>query len=544
MFFRSSAKKVHSLKPQYDYVIAGGGPAGCVLANRLSEDPDVSVLLIEAGGPDSHPYIHMPVGFAKLTGDSHSWGYKTVPQRHLNNREVWFTQGRVLGGGSSINAQVYTRGHRYDYDSWEQDGGATGWNYQAVLPYFLRAEENERYANDYHGQDGPLKVSDPVPQSLSTVYVRAAQQAGIPYNHDFNGHTQEGIGYYQLTNRNGYRSSAPVCYLKPVLSRANLDILTSTLVTEVVLDGNVATGVRFVQKGESRVQTVLAAKEVLVTAGAIGSPKLLQLSGIGQADALRKLGIECKVDLPGVGENLQDHLDLFVVGECTGDFSADKYKSPLHAAWAGLQYALFKTGPVASNLCDAGGFWYADEDALSPDIQFHFLAGSGLEHGLRPLRNGVTLNSAFLRPRSRGTVKLNSADVRQAPLIDPNYWADPYDRKMSIAGFRLAREILHQDAFKPYIKCEADPGLHVKTDEEIAEYAMKFCKTDYHPVGTCKIGADSDPMAVVSPDLKVRGVEGLRVVDSSVMPYVVSSNTNAPTIMIAEKGADHILGRR
>ena len=542
MFFRSSSKKISRLKSEYDYIIAGGGPAGCVLANRLSKDKNTRVLLVEAGGSDSHPYIHMPVGFAKLTGDSHSWGYKTVPQKHLNNKEIWFTQARVLGGGSSINAQVFTRGHQYDYDAWESEAGAEGWSFEKVLPYFKRAEDNQRLADTYHGQNGPLKVSDPTPQFLSSVYVRAAQQAGIPFNSDFNGAKQAGIGYYQLTNREGYRSSAPVCYLRPILSRPNLDIVTSTLVSKVSINNGVATGVNIHKKGSSATEHIKAKKEVLVTAGAIGSPKLLQLSGIGNAKELERLGISCHSDLPGVGENLQDHLDVFVVGECNGDLSADKYKSPIQAAWAGFQYTLFKTGPAASNLCDAGGFWYADNKAESPDIQFHFLAGSGLEHGLKQLRNGVTLNSAFLRPRSRGTVKLKSSNPKDAPLIDPNYWSDPYDREMSIKGFKLARKILHQEAFKPYIKREADPGENVKTDEDIAEYAKTFCKTDYHPVGTCKMGAESDLMSVVTPDLRVKGITGLRVIDSSVMPLLVSSNTNAPTIMVAEKGADHVLG--
>lgn len=541
MLFRATKQKAKKLKAQYDYVIAGGGSAGCVLANRLSANPDVNVLLLEAGRADGHPYIHMPVGFAKLTGNTHSWGYKTVPQKHLDNREVWYTQARVLGGGSSINAQVYTRGHKLDYDAWETEAGAQGWRYDDVLPYFRRAEQNQRLVDEFHGQDGPLKISDPVPQKLSTAYVRAAQQAGIPFNTDFNGEDQAGIGYYQLTNREGYRSSAPVCYLKPVLGRSNLHVMTGVSVLNIEFDGTRATGVR-VMLPNGMVQSIHAGAEVIVTAGAIGSPKLLQLSGIGDADELRKLGIDPVAHLPGVGENLQDHMDVFAVGECSDDYSADKYKMPHHAAWAGLQYALFKSGPVASNLCDAGGFWYADKDARSPDIQFHFLPGSGLEHGLKPLRNGITLNSAFLRPLSRGTVKLSDSNPNSAPLIDPNYWADPYDRKMSIEGFKIAREILHQDAFKPYIKAEADPGKHVKTDNEIAEYAKQFCKTDYHPVGTCKMGDANDETAVVTSDLKVKGVDGLRVIDSSVMPLLVSSNTNAPTIMVAEKGADHVLG--
>ena len=539
MKFRASIKSKTTVAPEFDFIIVGGGPAGCVLANRLSANSKWQVLLIEAGKPDNHPYIHMPVGFAKLNGLSHSWGFQTVPQKHLDNRVMPFTQARVLGGGSSINAQVYTRGHRADYDEWAREESCAGWDFDSVLPYFKKAEDNCRLSDEYHGQSGPLQVSDPVPQQLSQAYVLAGQQSGIPFNTDFNGELQQGIGYYQLTNRDGYRSSAPVAYLKPIEQRSNLTVVTGTNVSRILIEKQVANGVELVIQGQ--VQKIKANKEVLVTSGAIGSPKLLMLSGIGAAQELRAHNISVAMDLPGVGKNLQDHLDVFVVGECSGPFSADKYKMPWHAAWGGLQYLLYKSGPLASNLCDAGGFWFADKDARSPDIQFHFLPGSGLEHGLKPLKNGITLNSAFLRPKSRGTVALASANPAQAPLIDPNYWSDPYDVKMSIEGFKLAREILHQPAFAPFVKREADPGANVKSDAEIIEYAKRFCKTDYHPVGTCKMGAVGDELTVVTPDLKVKGVEKLRVVDSSVMPRVPSSNTNTPTIMVAEKGADLIL---
>jgi choline dehydrogenase-like flavoprotein len=526
----------------YDYVITGGGPAGCVLANRLSEDPEVKVLLLEAGTLDNSPLIHMPAGFAKLTGTTATWGYRTVPQKHLDNREVWYPQGKVLGGGSSINAQVYTRGNRADYDEWASEEGCDGWSYDDILPYFKRSEDNIRYADAYHGAGGPLKVSDPVPHPLTSVYVRAAQEAGIPFNPDFNGATQEGIGYYQTTTRAGRRSSAATGFLRPAQSRPNLTVATEALVTRILFDGNRAVGVAYGRRGDSTLYEARAEREVLVTSGAIGSPKLLLLSGLGPADELKALGIEVVADLPGVGRNLQDHMDVYAVGECSGDYSFDRYK-PLHMTlWAGIQYTFFKTGPVASNLCDGGGFWWADRAARSPDLQFHFLPGSGLEEGVRKIRNGVTLNSCFLRPLSRGSVKLKSAEPWEAPLIDPNYWAEDYDRKMSIAGFKVVREILSQPAFRPFIKGEAMPGPAVRTDEEIAAYARQFSKTDYHPVGACKMGRADDEMTVVTPDLKVRAVEGLRVLDSSVMPRLISSNTNAPTTMIAEKGADLVRG--
>ncbi|MCX4029923.1 choline dehydrogenase [Endozoicomonas sp. SM1973] len=525
----------------YDYIITGGGPAGCVLANRLTANPDISVLLLESGNTDYHPLIHMPAGFAKLTGETATWGYSTVPQQHLNNREMWYPQGRVLGGGSSINAQVYTRGHPSDYDEWAAEEGCEGWSFDEVLPYFRKAEDNIRLVNRFHGVGGPLQVSDPVPHPLTNTFVRAAQEAGFPFSADFNGAVQEGFGYYQLTNRAGKRCSAAAAYIKPVLKRSNLTIITKATVKKILIENDRAVGVQYVQRGSNQLFSVRAQQEVLVTSGAVGSPKLLLLSGIGPANHLKNVGVDVVHDLPGVGENFHDHMDVFVVSECSGDYSFDRYKPWYMNLWAGLQYLLFKTGPVASNLCDGGGFWYADKASRSPDIQFHFLPGSGLEHGLKQIRNGVTLNSALLRPKSRGTVRLRSATFTDTPLIDPNYWAEEYDRRLSVEGFKLARDIMAQPAFRPFIKGEVMPGADAKTDQQIMEYAKQFSKTDYHPVGACKMGAVNDEWSVVGPDLRVRGIDGLRVMDSSVMPRVVSANTNAATIMIAEKGAALIL---
>ncbi len=524
---------------EYDYVIVGAGPAGCCLAARLSEDPDVSVLLLEAGGSDRHPYIHAPAGFAKLTGTSHTWGYSTAPQREIDGREMWYPQGRVLGGGSSINAMIYARGNPGDYDGWAASG-CPGWSHADVLPYFKRPEDNERFHNDYHGSGGPLGVSDPVrPLPISAAFLRAAQQAGLPYNPDFNGAAQEGCGYYQVTNRKARRCSAVVAFLRPAMARPNLTVRTRAFATRIVVENGRAVGVACSRRGRS--EHVRAAREVIVSAGAIGSPKLLMLSGIGRGDDLRASGIDVVHDLPGVGQNLQDHFDVYVVNECRGDFSYDKVKRPHRTLWAVLQYLLFRQGPIASTLIDAGGFWYADRQAPAPDIQMHFVLGSGLEYGLAKLRGaGVTLNSCFSRPRARGTVTLRDADPRTPPAIDPNYWGDPYDREMSLQGFKLAREIMAQEAFRPFILCERYPGPDVRSDADIAAYARKVGKTDFHPVGTCKMG--SDEMAVVDPALKVRGLDGLRVIDSSVMPLLTTGNTNAPTIMVAEKGADHVRG--
>ena len=522
----------------YDYIITGAGPAGCVLANRLSEDPDVTVLLLEAGGTDANPLFHMPAGFAKMTRGVASWGWSTVPQKHMKNRVLRYTQARVIGGGSTINAQIYTRGNAADYDLWAGEDGCTGWDYRSVLPYFKRAEDNQRFADDYHGYGGPLGVSMPsAPLPICDAYIRAGQELGIPYNPDFNGAQQAGVGFYQLTQRNRRRSSAAMAYIEPIRSRPNLTVRTGAFVTRIVLEGNRAVGVEIAGN-----ETIRADRDIIVSSGAMGSPKLLLQSGIGPADHLRCVGVEVKHDLPGVGGNLQDHLDLFVIAECTGDHTYDNVARLHRTLWAGLQYVLFRSGPVASSLFETGGFWYADRNARSPDIQFHLGLGSGIEAGVARLGNaGVTLNSAYLHPRSRGTVRLASADPAAAPLLDPNYWSDPHDRQMSIEGLKLAREIMRQPALKPYVLAERLPGPDVTTDDELFDYGCANAKTDHHPVGTCKMGTDA--MAVVDLDLRVRGLEGLRVCDSSIMPRVPSSNTNAPTIMVGEKGADIIRGR-
>ncbi|XOK14460.1 GMC family oxidoreductase [Agrobacterium tumefaciens] len=525
---------------RFDYIITGAGPAGCVLANRLSEDPDVNVLLLEAGGGDWNPLFHMPAGFAKMTKGVASWGWETVPQKHMKGRVLRYTQAKVLGGGSSINAQLYTRGNAADYDTWVSEDGCDGWSYRDILPYYKRAEDNQRFADDYHSYGGPLGVSMPVSAlPICDAYIRAGQELGIPYNHDFNGRQQAGVGFYQLTQRNRRRSSASLAYLNPIRHRKNLTIKLGARVSRIVLEGQRAIGVEVVGKSGSEI--IHAEREVLVSSGAIGSPKLLQQSGIGPADHLKSVGVKVLHDLPGVGSNLQDHLDLFVIAECTGDHTYDGVAKLHRTIWAGLEYILFRTGPVASSLFETGGFWYADPDARSPDIQFHLGLGSGIEAGVERLKNaGVTLNSAYLHPRSRGTVRLSSSDPAAAPLIDPNYWSDPHDRKMSLEGLKIAREIFQQAALKPYIMAERLPGPKVMTDDELFDYGCANAKTDHHPVGTCKMG--NGPESVVGLDLKVHGLEGLRVCDSSVMPRVPSCNTNAPTIMVGEKGADLIRG--
>ena len=355
-----------------------------------------------------------------------SWGWSTVPQRQLKGRVLRFTQAKVIGGGSTINAQIYTRGNAADYDEWARAYGASGWSYRDVLPYFKRAENNQRFANEYHSYGGPLGVSNPIsPLPICEAYFQAGQQLGIPFNPDFNGERQDGLGYYQLTQFDARRSSTAVAYLDPIRSRTNLTVQLRTQTTRIVVEQGRAVAVEVVAKSDA-VSTLRAQREVILACGAIGSPRLLLQSGIGPADHLRSVGVPVVHDLRGVGANLQDHLDLFVIAECTGDHTYDKYNLPHHAAWAALQYLLFRRGPVASSLFETGGFWYADRNARSPDIQLHLGLGSGIEAGVARMKHGgVTLNSAYLRPRSRGTVRLASADPRTAPLIDPNYWAEP-----------------------------------------------------------------------------------------------------------------------
>ncbi len=530
-------------EPGYDYIIVGGGSAGCVLANRLTENPDARVLLLEAGGKDNHPYIHMPVGFAKLTAGPLTWGLETAPQKHANNRKIPYAQGRVLGGGSSINAEVFTRGNPADYDRWANEEGCKGWSFKEIQPYYIRSEGNTILATDYHGTDGPLGVSNiQSPQPLTLAFVQSCQQYGMPYNPDFNGRVQEGAGVYQTTIKNARRCSASVGYLRPVLNRPNLTVETGCLVTRIVFHGNRAVGVEYRRGGSMRADR--ADCEIIVASGAIGSPKIMMLSGVGPAAHLQNHGIDVVHDLPGVGQNLNDHYGIDIVYELQGPTSLDKYNKLHWMLWAGLQYTLFKSGPVTSNVVEGGAFWYADKSLDYPDLQFHFLAGAGVEEGVSaiPSGSGCTMNSYTLRPRSRGSVTLRSANPDDNPIIDPNFIADPYDLKTSAEGVKISREIMNQPAFAKYIKREHFPGKDVKTQSAFEQYARQYGRTSYHPTCTCKMGVDE--MAVVDPQLRVHGLDGIRICDSSIMPSLIGSNTNAPTIMIAEKASDLIRGNQ
>jgi choline dehydrogenase len=527
---------------EFDYIIAGGGTAGCVLAGRLSEDPQVRVLLIEAGRNDNHPLIHVPAGFAKLTAGPYDWGFSSVPQAHCDNRVIPLAQGKVIGGGGSINAQVFTRGARADYDNWATAFGCEGWSAKDVERHFISSEGNVRLSAPHHGTDGPLGVSDLAnPHPLTQAFVKAGQEYGLPYNSDFNGEDQYGVGYYQTTTLNGRRCSAAVGYLKPARKRPNLTILTGTHVARVTLDGTRASGVDLVV-GDGETRHVRAAREVIVASGAYNSPKLLLLSGIGDPAELQRVGVEVRHALPGVGRNLHDHCDLDIIYELNEYQSMDRFERVRPAtAKAGLEYLAFRKGPLASTVVEGGAFSYGNSDDSSPDLQFHFLPAAGVEAGVGGVRSGygVTLNSYFVRPRSRGSVRLRSRNPLDAPLIDPNFLADDYDVERSIDGVRQSREIMAQPSMARHIKSEhLAGGAVLETRDDYVRFVRAYGRTSYHPVGSCAMGVKDD--SVVSPTLEVYGLSGLRVVDASVMPQIVSSNTQAPTVMIAEKASELI----
>ncbi len=524
----------------FDYVIIGAGSAGCVLANRLSENPGLSVAIIEAGGRDSNPWIHVPAGYYRTMLDpSVTWQFGSGPEPHLNDRVVNWPRGRVIGGTSAINGLLYVRGQAQDFDTWRQLGNS-GWSYEDVLPYFKRAEDQERGADDFHGSGGPLGVSDVrMDNPLCEAYIKASVAAGIPHTTDFNGASQEGAGYYQLTTKDGRRCSTAVGYLKPVLSRENLELISDAAVERLVLDGKRVTAVTFQQGGESK--TVRARREIILSAGAIGSPQILQLSGIGPGAVLNEAGIEVQHELPGVGENLQDHLQVRFVYETTlRDSLNTVWHSRMKQMRVGIDYMLARQGILTIGAGVAGVFAKSRPELEAPDMQIHFmpLSSVGPGQGLHKYP-GVTASVCQLRPDSRGTLKITSASPSAQPSIVSNYLAQETDKDVLLNGLHLLRKIARQPEFAQFVAREVYPGDDVVTDDELMAYAREVATTIFHPCGTCKMG--SDPLAVVDERLKVRGVDGLRVADASIMPTMTSGNTNAPTIMIGEKASDMVL---
>lgn len=521
-----------------DYVIVGGGSAGCVLAARLSEDPSVQVTLLEAGPEDRSWFIHCPAGLAVMarTGQA-NWGYETVPQAGLNGRRGYQPRGKVLGGSSSINAMIYTRGQPQDYDAWAAEGN-DGWAWQDVLPFFRRSEHNERGADDFHGTGGPLNVKDlSDPNPFSEAFVEAGVQAGYARNNDFNGAQQEGVGLYQVTHKNGERFSAAKAYLTPNRARSNLRVITGAQVTRILLEGARAVGVAYVKSGAEEV--VRANQEVLLSAGALQSPQLLMLSGIGPADQLRRHGIGVQLDLPGVGANLHDHPDVVQGWDVPG--AHDLFGVSVAGAWRVAKgvgrWRRERRGLLTSNFAEAGGFIRSAESELLPDLQLHFVVGKLVNHGRTAAwGHGFSCHVCVLRPRSRGSLQLASADPLAAPLIDPGFLQDPDDMRRLIAGFRQMRQLLGQPALARHGGRENSAAM--RSDAEIEGFIRAHADTIYHPVGTCRMGKGT--FDVVDSQLRVHGVGGLRVVDASIMPQVVSGNTNAPVIMIAEKAADMI----
>jgi choline dehydrogenase len=524
----------------FDCIIVGGGSAGCVLANRLSESGAYRVLLLEAGGPDRNPWIHIPIGYAKLFKNKKlNWLYESEPEPELVGRRIIQPRGKVLGGSSSINGLVYIRGQKEDFDLWRQRGNV-GWSYEDVLPYFMKAEDQARGADDYHGVGGPLAVSDQCePHELCEAFIAAAGALGIPKNDDFNGAGQEGVGYFQTTSRRGRRCSAAVAYLRPARHRANLRVLTHAPARRVLFENGTARGVEFTHRGE--VCRAAAAGEVILAAGAFASPQLLQLSGVGPASLLKTHGIPVVADIPGVGANLEDHLQARLVYRCTRPITLNDDVAHLaRKIGIGLRYVLKRMGPLTISAGYAGGFFRTDPRLATPDVQVHFINFSTTKMGdkLHDF-SGFTASICQLRPESRGFVRIKSADPAMPPAIQLNYLAAEGDRRTMVAGLKLLRRIMQQAPMRAYIAAEHEPGEQCVSDEDLLQHVRARGSTIYHPTCTCRMGEDA--MSVVDARLRVRGLAKLRVVDGSVMPSVVSGNTNAAIIMIGEKGADMIL---
>lgn len=526
----------------YDYVVVGGGSSGCLVTARLAE-AGARVLLLEAGPDDRNALIRMPAGYVKLLGvERYMWFYKSVPQAHLGGRTPIVPQGRVLGGGSSVNAMVYIRGQAADYDRWAEETGEAGWRYDALLPYFRGMEDNERLNDRFHGIGGAWKVSDAHHTcELTRGFLLAAQGIGLPWNPDFNGESQRGVGTWQITARDGRRCSASEAFLRPAMKTGRITLRTGALALSVLLDKGRAVGVRY--RDASGEREARAETEVVMAAGAIATPKILMLSGIGPAAHLKEHGIAVALDQPGLGANLQDHTETPVVALCNGRYGYFGHDRGFRQMRNGIEYMVNRSGPVISNGVEAGAFFDPDDLGANPKVQQFCVPSIYLDKDVTDIKTGpgITINSCVERPRSRGSIRLASADPADQPLVDPNYLADPEDLRLSIGGVRRAREILAQSPLREMVDREIFPGPDKRSDAELAEHARRFAKTVYHPCGTARMGADE--AAVVTNDLRLRGLEGLRLVDASVMPTIISGNTNAAVLVVAEKAAEFMLGR-
>ncbi|MEM7188570.1 MAG: choline dehydrogenase [Pseudomonadota bacterium] len=523
----------------WDYIVVGAGSAGCVLANRLSADPKNRVLLLEAGPRDRNPWIHVPVGYYKTMHSELSWGYDTEPEKELGDRRIHWPRGKVLGGSSSINGLVYIRGQHEDYDHWRQLGN-TSWGWEDVLPYFKRAEHNEHGADAWRGEGGPLKVSDLRDRrEICDAFIAAAEAEGLPNNPDFNGAEQEGVGYFQTTSSGGLRCSSAVGYLKPTRGRENLTIETGALASRIEFDEKRASGIRYLQDGAERLAKCRG--EIVLCGGAVNSPQLLQLSGVGPADRLQDIGVEACHDLPGVGQDLQDHVQIRSLYRLNKPISVnDEVNNLLRKAWSGVRFAFRRSGPLTLSAGSVGVFAKVLPESETPDIQFHFIPFSADKPGTGLHKwSGVTSSVCQLRPESRGEIMITSTDPAKHPRIVGNYLATEYDRRVLIEGLRLARRISQAEPFAGHVEAEVEPGLDRVDDEDLLAHIRERATTIFHPTSTCRMG--TDPMAVVDPTLAVHGLRGLRIADCSIMPTVPSGNTNAPAIMVGEKCADMML---
>ncbi|MDX2001666.1 MAG: choline dehydrogenase [Chitinophagales bacterium] len=517
----------------YDYIIVGAGSAGCVLAARLTEDPSTKVLLLEAGGADKEKKIHIPVGFPQLFKTDYDWAYHTTEQQALLNRQIYVPRGKVMGGSSSLNAMIYIRGNKEDYDDWERAGNK-GWSFNDVLPYFKKAEDQQRGPSELHGVGGPMAVTDPIsPNILSKLFLKAVTEVGQPLNDDLNGPKQDGFALVQRNIKNGKRVSSAVAYLKPSLQRPNLTVVSHAHVTNLLWEGKRVTGIEY-ERGDKR-HIENCTKEVILSAGAINTPQIMMLSGLGPGQHLMEMGIPVVHDLPGVGQNLQDHPFVMLVARSKKDVTLDNAEN----TWNILRYYLFKNGPLTSTVAEACGFVHSRQGLPAPDLQIFFAPAFMVDHGFtRPEGSGFSLGPCLVKPKSRGAVTLKTPNYKDHPNIDPKFLTQEEDMAAMVEGYKVAAKLLHTKTFLPFFNNYYSPLERLHSVGEIMQFVREKMEAMYHPTGTCKMGTDN--MAVVGPDLKVHGVEGLRVVDASIMPDIVRGNTNAPTIMIAEKAADII----